>query len=122
MTEIFFFDSYAIIEVMNGNPNYNNYLNCGILLTKLNIFEVYYSLLRKSMKKEAEIFIGLYSQFVVDFDEETIKNAAMFRLQNKAMNLSMADCIGYILSKNLGIKFLTGDKEFSNLPNVEFVK
>ncbi len=122
MTEVFFFDSYAVIEVMNGNPNYNNYLNCGILLTKLNIFEVYYSLLRKSMKKEAEIFIELYSQFIIDFDEEIIKNAAIFRLQNKAMNLSMADCIGYLLSKSLGIKFLTGDKEFKDLDNVEFIK
>ena len=34
----------------------------------------------------------------------------------------MTDCIGYILAKNIGIKFLTGDKEFENLDNVEFVK
>ncbi len=34
----------------------------------------------------------------------------------------MTDCIGYIFAKQLGIKFLTGDKEFENLDNVEFVK
>ena len=34
----------------------------------------------------------------------------------------MADCIGYILAKRLSIKFLTGDKEFEKLDDVEFVK
>ena len=37
-------------------------------------------------------------------------------------NVSMTDCVGYILAKQLGIKFLTGDKEFEHLDNVEFVK
>ena len=44
------------------------------------------------------------------------------RIIMKKRNVSMTDCIGYILSKQLGIKFLTGDKEFENFPNVEFVK
>ena len=34
----------------------------------------------------------------------------------------MTDCIGYIMAKKLNIKFLTGDKEFENFLNVEFVK
>ena len=45
-----------------------------------------------------------------------------FRVEHKKQNLSMTDCISYIMSKNLGIKFLTGDKQFQNLENVEFVK
>jgi len=36
--------------------------------------------------------------------------------------MSMADCISYIQSKEVGVKFLTGDKEFEDLDNVEFVK
>ena len=52
----------------------------------------------------------------------TIKNAMKFRLANKKKKLSYADCIGYQLAKEHGLKFLTGDKEFENLPNVEFVK
>ena len=34
----------------------------------------------------------------------------------------MTDCIGYIIAKRLGMKFLTGDKEFEGFENVEFVK
>lgn len=122
MSDIFFFDSYAVIEIIKGNPNYKYYTNSGILLTKLNIFEVYYSLIRDVGGKEAEKFIEKYYQFIIDFDKSTIKEASKFRLHNKKRNLSMTDCIGYILSKRIGVKFLTGDKEFKNLPNVEFVK
>ena len=45
-----------------------------------------------------------------------------FRYKNKKKKLSMTDCISYFQAKELGIKFLTGDKEFQNLENVEFVK
>ena len=58
----------------------------------------------------------------MDYDKEIIQSAAEFKLANKSRNLSMADCIGYKLSEFLGIKFLTGDRQFEGLPNVEFVK
>ncbi len=44
---IFYFDSYAIIEILAGNLSYQKYADKVCLLTKLNLFEVYYSLLRE---------------------------------------------------------------------------
>lgn len=120
--KVYFFDSYAFFEISEGNINYEAYALASILTTKLNLFEVYYKMLRTIGEKEAELFLGEYYGVAIDFDGETIKEAAKFRLQNKQRNLSMADCIGYMLSKKLGVKFLTGDKEFENLENVEFVK
>lgn len=35
--------------------------------------------------------------------------------------LSYADCLGYVISRNMGIRFLTGDKEFERMGGVEFV-
>lgn len=122
MNDIFFFDSYAVIELINGNPNYKKYINSGILLTKLNLFEIYYSFLRDFGEKEADKFIEKYYPFIIDFDEFIIKEAAKFKLQNRKRNLSMTDCIGYIMAQKIEIKFLTGDREFENLENVEFVK
>ena len=43
-------------------------------------------------------------------------------LKEKGLNISYIDAIGYTISLERGIKFLTGDKEFKNLPNVEFIK
>jgi len=117
----FFFDSYAIIELLKGNPNYKSYINTEMVTTKLNLFEVSYFLLRDFGEKKASEFLRKYSNSIVDFNVEVIIEAAKFKLRSRA-GLSMVDCIGYVLAKFLGIKFLTGDDEFKNLDNVEFVK
>ena len=59
---------------------------------------------------------------MVNIGDETLKEAIQFRKTLKKRRLSYADCIGYIYAKRHGMKFLTGDKEFENLPGVEFVK
>ena len=34
----------------------------------------------------------------------------------------MTDSISYMHARDLNVRFLTGDKEFMDMPNVEFVK
>jgi predicted nucleic acid-binding protein len=121
MTSEYFFDSYAIIEILKSSGNYRVYLDSEFITTKLNIFEVYYKILQVS-QEDADIFLKKFTQKSVDFDDVVISEACKFRLQNKEKGLSMADCIGYIVALKAGVKFLTGDKEFSGMPNVEFVK
>tara|TARA_Y100000034_G_C6749587_1_gene333096 strand:+ start:403 stop:774 length:372 start_codon:yes stop_codon:yes gene_type:complete len=120
--DIYFFDSYAIIEIIKGNENYKKYTKSIVLTTKLNLFEVFYVLVRDVGEKEANYFIDKYYPSIIDFDKEIIKKSAKFRLKYKKRDLSMTDCIGYFLSKKWKVKFLTGDKEFEDMENVEFVK
>ena len=49
-------------------------------------------------------------------------NAMKFRRENKSQNFSFFDCVGYLYAKEVNVKFVTGDKEFRNLPHVEFIK
>lgn len=118
--DAYFFDTYAVLEVIKGSANYRPYFNCGVILTKLNLFEVCHAFIRIGEREKALFYMKQYEQFVVDFDENDILMAAVLKSQNR--NLSMTDCIGYIVSVKSKSKFLTGDKEFSNMPNVEFVK
>ncbi|MBI2672382.1 PIN domain-containing protein [Candidatus Woesearchaeota archaeon] len=122
MTEPLFFDSYALIELINGNNNYEKYSNSIIVTTKLNLFELYYRFLLDFNKEIAAFFLNYYYGSIVDFDKQIIGDAAELKLAYKKQKLSMTDCIGYIIAKRMGIKFLTGDKEFENFDNVEFVK
>jgi predicted nucleic acid-binding protein len=122
MDKRFFFDSYAIIEGIKGNPNYDNYKDAGMVITKLNLFEVCYFLLRDFSEDKAIDFMENLSDCVVDFDSEIILIATKLKLSRKEDALSMVDCIGYVLSKSLNIKFLTGDKKFKDMENVEYVK
>lgn len=122
MTDVFFFDSYALIEIILGNLNYKPYTKSRIVTMKLNIFEVYHGLMRDIGEKEAEKFLEEYYPFIIDFNEEDIRNAAKLKIQFKKKKLSMTDCIGFVLAKRMRIKFLTGDKGFEDFDNVEFVK
>ncbi|MBI2629065.1 PIN domain-containing protein [Candidatus Pacearchaeota archaeon] len=120
--EAFFFDTYAFYEIIKGNKNYERYLFSGIITTKLNIFEIYHAFLKDNNKDLADFSLKNYYQFSVDFDENVIIEAAKMKKDFNKRDLSMSDCIGYTLAKYLRIKFLTGDKQFYDMDNVEYVK
>lgn len=42
--------------------------------------------------------------------------------EQKRKDLSYADCIGYTYAKRHGMKFLTGDRQFERMQNVEYAK
>ena len=118
----YFFDSYAFFEIIKGNKNYSNYINVSIVTTKLNLMELYYWLLRRTGKETAEKYYQKFLPFCCEITDEIIKSACEFRLMHKEKELSYVDCIGYILARKMRIKFLTGDKEFENIDNVEYAK
>lgn len=122
MSETFFFDTYAIIELIKGNKNYEEYKNADKITSMLNLLELYYSLLLDYNEQTAEFYFKAFLNFVVPYTEETIKNAAKFRFANKEKKLSYVDCLGYIMALENSVKFISGDKKFIDIKNVEFVK
>src|SRR3989338_11077382 len=118
MEKAFFFDTYALFEIAKGNENYLEYSSdTGIVTTKLNLMELYYGLLVNFGKSVADQYYERYKEFCIEASDDVIKSAMQFRVQNKKKNLSYVDCIGYSLAAEAKIKFLTGDKEFENMPN-----
>jgi len=121
--ESFFFDTYAMYEIIAGNPAYKKYISgITVITTRLNMMELYYGLLSNHSKKVAERYYGVFVEYAIDIDDETIKSAMEFKLANKNKNLSYVDCIGYIMAQKRNIKFLTGDVEFKDMYGVEYVK
>ena len=116
------FDTYALIEIIKGNKNYNLYLNSKIIITNFILAELCFNLIRELGVERGSYYTDEYSKFIIDIDKGVIKKAMIFRLENIKRNMSITDCIGYFLAKELNIKFLTGDKEFKDMDNAEFVK
>ena len=117
----YFFDSYSVIELLIENPTYNRFENEEITITKFNLVEIYWHFLLDDEKIANDIF-EKFKEGVAEVPDETLKEAMKFRKKHKKRNLSYADCIGYIYALNNEMKFLTGDKEFGDLENVEFVR
>ncbi len=118
----YFFDSYAIIEILKENPKYSIYTSEIAVLTIFNLAEIYWSALLDYEEDKANIIFDTYKKAVIEIDDDTLKEAIKFRKEHKKQDLSYADCVGYVYAKRNNLKFLTGDNKFENLPFVEFVK
>ncbi len=121
MTERFVYDTYALVELLNKNPNYRKYLDSDMIINDFIFSEFCYQLIKANVKNMDE-YLNEIEPAITKLSAEVIKQAMKFRYSNKKRKMSMTDCISYFQAKELGIKFLTGDKEFQEQDNVEFVK
>jgi len=118
----YFFDTYAIIEIMKGNPDYSKFKEMTFVTTHLNLSEFYYSLLKEMNETEAKKIISALNMEFIELDYEIALESSSFRYAYKEKKLSYADCIGYIVACKNNLIFLTGDNGFEKIDNVEFVK
>ncbi len=122
-TKTFFYDTYALFAISLGQESYRKYESeVKIITTITNLYELYYTLIQEDFYKEAEKFFDKFLPYCVEIEPETVKEAAVFRLRNKKLNLSYVDALGYIIAQKYNVLFLTGDDGFRKLSNVEFVK
>ena len=121
MTFDYLFDTYAIMEIIEGNEKYICYLDSDFVINNFIFSELCYNL-HKDKDKSARLHLDKYSQHIASVKPEWIEEAMRFRLKWKDRGVSITDCVGYVMASKLGVKFLTGDKEFEKMDNVEFVK
>ncbi len=118
----FFADTFALIEYLKDNPSYVPYFEKHEIITsKLNLMELYYSSLKEVSEELAERHYNAFLPRTVDITDAHFKSAAKMRLKQKENNLSYVDCTGYSIAQENNIKFLTGDKQFKGMKNVEWI-
>ena len=119
--QAYFFDTYAFFEIIRGNPAYRKYAEINAITTIIfNLAELNYNLKKEKGKQVADKYVDKYKAFLVEVTLEDVKKAMDLKIGMK--DLSIPDVVGYTVAKRHGIKFLTGDEGFRNMPNVEFVK
>jgi len=119
---IYFYDTYALIEIFKGNLRYKKFEDYKIYTSIMNFYEFYYSILKEFNEKVAQNWKKQVDLIFLEITEEDVIEASKFRLKNIKEKLSYIDCLGYALALNNNIKFLTGDEKFENKKNVEFVQ
>lgn len=118
----YFFDTYAIIEIIKGNEKYNFARDLTIITSPMNLAEVYYALLLLYNKDTVDNILKKFDFQFIEITSEIAKSSAILRYQNKKLNLSYIDCVGYSLALYNDLFFLTGDRGFEKFDNVEYVK
>lgn len=119
-----FLDTYAMFELIKGNPHYVPYRsNFHYVTTTFQLLELYYSLRRDGHPEEtAKHYFLRFSDFRVPVEGAVLMEAAEFKLQQKKRNLSYANSVGYAVARHFSIPFLTGDRQFEHMENVRFVQ
>ncbi|AJC71632.1 twitching motility protein PilT [Thermococcus guaymasensis DSM 11113] len=122
----YFADTYALVEILKGNPNYGKYSSAELYTTEFNLLELPYALVRDFGVEKAEGILEIVKSSVTVVVPEVHHYvlASEIRIQERKneKKLSLIDCLGYVIAKSLGMRFLTGDREFEGMANVEFVK
>lgn len=118
--ETFFFDAYALFEIIRGNPKYEKYKEVTAITSIFNLAELNYGLKKEKDEKISDEITDEYKSNLIEVYLEDIKKA--MSLKKKYKDLSIPDVIGYTIAKRYNVKFLTGDEGFKDFENVEFVK
>lgn len=118
--EVFFFDTYAFMEIIGGNSAYKKYESANAITTIFNLAELNYALKKTSEKETADKITKKFEQFMVEASLQDVMEAMDLKTKNR--KLSIPDCVGYLVARKSNVRFLTGDKQFKEMPNVEFVK
>ena len=122
----YYADTYALVEILRGNPAYEKYASEELITSEFNLLELAYALTRDYGKAKALEVLRIVRAFVMivqPTDEDYVEASSLrIELKEQGKNLSLIDALGYVLAKRLGIPFLTGDREFKNLDRVEYVK
>ncbi len=123
MTTAVFLDTYALVEMSKDNPSYDKYKQVRFVTSDFNLAELYY-VLKRNNYSEAEAYYAFVSRFSMRPNKDSLRKAALMKLNKDKgpKNFSLIGCVGYVLAMDHGILFVTGDKEFEKMENVEFIK
>ncbi|MBI2043160.1 PIN domain-containing protein [Candidatus Pacearchaeota archaeon] len=120
--ETFFLDSYALIEIIKENKNFKRFEKTINFTGIMNMLEVHYSVSRDFGAKRADEIIDQIKTMKINIEIKDVKEASKFRIKNSKLRFSYIDCLGYIMAINRNFRFVTGDNQFKDFENVEFVK
>ena len=122
----YYADTYALVEILRGSPAYERYASEELVTSEFNLLELAYALTRDYGREKAVEVLRIVRAFVTivqPTDEDYAEASALrIELKKQSKKLSLIDALGYVLAKRLKILFLTGDREFKDLDNVEYVK
>ena len=118
----YFLDTYALIEIAEGNSKYQGYLDRDAVTLKDNLAELYYFFLKKYDEKAADFFLEKFVKITVELPISTIAKAMIFKHHNAKTKFSYIDCLGYTYALESKSLFLTGDRAFKGMENVEVIR
>lgn len=115
-----FLDTYAMVEILNGNPAYSGFLrDAGTSL--YHLYELHVQLARLIDEASADDAFRDLRSIAVDVTDADVLAASRFKRAHPKAGFSYADALGYAMARARDVPFVTGDKAFKATGGVHFV-
>ncbi len=115
-------DTYALMEIYNGNTNFADLLKYDFVITNITMAEFYGILYKEYNTPIANHWLEKLKQYCVNVELNILIKATHFWKDSKKENISFFDAVGYTYALEKNYAFVTGDKEFKNRKNVSYIK
>lgn len=115
-------DTYALVEIHDQNPKFLPLLQEDIIITDITMAEFYTVLYREYGRLTADHWDRKLQFFCRPVSKEILIKAVQFRVDSRQKSLSFFDAVGYTFACENNMDFVTGDKEFEQMKNVQFMK
>ncbi len=115
-------DSYALWEIQLGNPKFAAIMEKDFIVADWTLVEFYKTILREHNLVTADYWLRKLTPFCKKVELGLLIKAVQLQHRNKKRNLSLFDCVGYMFAVENNMQFVTGDKEFRNVPGVVFIQ
>lgn len=112
-----FLDTYALLEILEGNPAYQKFLREGVT-NAFNLLEFHVNACRSKDAERADAALARLRTKAIVIEHEDVVEASAFKRSKAAKGSSFADVLGYAMARRRKMPFVTGDKAFKGLPGV----
>lgn len=117
----FFFDTYALVSLLEGDPAYRPYRALPVYTHDFQLFELFTAILRDDPTARPLEAANALRPNLLPHAREDLLVASIYKLARSRDRVSYADSLGYILARGHRLRFLTGDRKFEGIENVEWV-
>jgi hypothetical protein len=111
--------------MLKGNENYQSFQSERLITTEFNICEVGFAVCREYPADATRVLRTVRKMVIIRETQNEDYCAGALRRKEASVQkkkVSTIDCVGYSVANRLNIPFLTGDREFADLDNVQFVR
>ena len=115
-------DTYALVELSDGNPKFSILIKEEFVITDPTMAEFYIIMRKKHNDQTAQYWHKKLAPFCKPVARQTLINALIFREENRKEDISIFDAIGYEFTRENKHVFVTGDKAFRNKEGALFIQ
>lgn len=117
----FFFDTYALLAVLQGEPAYEPFRRTPVFTHDLCLYELFTAILREKPDADPLAAVDALRPNRLPHSLGDLVEASAYKLSRSKDRVSYADSLGYVLARGHGLRFLTGDEKFEGVENVAWL-